>query len=124
MKNKMLNVERIWKQFEDSLAPRLDFSVVDRAVYSHLLRHSRLEGKVRLRFSILRLARHIRLSGGPAREAVRRLAAQGVLRLVERSKAGHVVEGEAARGDSSREAKSNREPGRRQGRRCGRSHSG
>jgi len=82
MKNKTLNVEQIWKQFEDSLAPRLGFSVVDRAVYSHLLRHCRLEG----------LARNIRLSGGPVREAVRRLAAQGVFRLVERSKAGHVVE--------------------------------
>ncbi len=92
MKKKTLNVEQIWKQFEDALAPRLEFSLVDRAVYSHLLRHSRLEGKERLRFSILWLARHIRLSGGPVREAVRRLAAQGVLRLVERSKAGHVVE--------------------------------
>ncbi len=92
MKNKKLNAEHIWKQFEDLLVPRLRLSVIDRAVYSHLLRHSRLEGKVRLRFSILGLARHIRLSGGPTREAVRRLAAQGVLRLVERSKAGHVVE--------------------------------
>jgi hypothetical protein len=65
---------------------------VDRVVYSHLLRHSRLEGKARLRFSILWLARNILLSGGPVRDAVRRLAAQGALRLVERSKAGHVVE--------------------------------
>jgi hypothetical protein len=36
------------------------------------------------------LARNIRLSG--VREAVRRLAAQGALRLVERSKAGRVME--------------------------------
>ena len=92
MKKKTLNVEQIWKQFEDTLAPRLGFSLVDRAVYSQLLRHSRLEGNPRLRFSILWLARNIGLSGGPVREAVRRLAAQGVLRLVERSKAGHVVE--------------------------------
>src|SRR3989454_5064829 len=92
MKNKKPNAEHIWKQFEDMLAPRLRLSVIDRAVYSYLLRHSRLEGKLRLRFSILGLARHIRLSGGPAREAVRRLVAHGVLRLVERSKAGHVVE--------------------------------
>ena len=92
MKNKELNAEHIWKQFEDSLAPRLGFSLVDRAVYSHLLRHSRLEGKARLRFSILWLARNIKLTGGPVRAAVRRLAEQGVLRLVARSKAGHVVE--------------------------------
>jgi len=92
MKNKTLNVKQIWKQFEDLLAPRLGFSVVDRAVYSRLLRHSRLEGKLRFRFSIRWLARHIRLSTGPVREAVRRLVAQGAMRLVQRSKAGHVVE--------------------------------
>src|SRR5712691_8923783 len=92
MKNKKPNAKHIWKQFEDLLVPRLRLSVIDRAVYSHLLRHSRLEGRLRLRFSILGLARHIRLSGGPTREAVRRLVAQGALRLVERSKAGHVVE--------------------------------
>src|SRR3989442_4229287 len=93
MKNRKLNAEQIWKQFEDLLVPRLRLSVTDRAVYSHLLRHSRLEGKGRLRFSILWLARNIGLSGGPTRGAVRRLVAQGVFRLVERTKAGHVVEG-------------------------------
>jgi DNA-binding GntR family transcriptional regulator len=51
-----------------------------------------LEGKRRLRFSIPWLARNIHLSVCPTREAVRRLAAQGALRLVERSKAGHVAE--------------------------------
>jgi len=42
MKNKKPNAEHIWKQFEDLLVPRLRLSVIDRAVYSHLLRHSRL----------------------------------------------------------------------------------
>jgi 5-methylcytosine-specific restriction endonuclease McrA len=92
MKNKKPNAELVWKQLEDLLAPRLRLSVIDRAVYSHLLRHSRLEGKLRLRFSILWLGRNIRLSPGPVREAVRRLVAQGALRLVQRSKAGHLVE--------------------------------
>src|SRR6266446_4159789 len=92
MKNKKPNAELVWKQLEDQLAPRLRLSVIDRTVYSHLLRHSRLEGKLRLRFSILCLGRNIRLSTGPVREAVRRLVAQGALRLVQRSKAGHVVE--------------------------------
>jgi hypothetical protein len=90
MKNKKPNAELVWKQLEDLLVPRL--SVIDRAIYSHLLRHSRLEGKLCLRFSIRWLARHIRLSVGPVRGAVRRLVAQGALRLVQRSKAGHVVE--------------------------------
>jgi len=92
MKNKKLNASRIWKHLEDHLVPRLRLSVTDRAVYSHLLRHSLLEGKLRLRFSIAWLARGACISGGPTREAVRRLVAKGVLRLVERSRAGHVVE--------------------------------
>ena len=96
MKNKPPNAApdaaQVWKQMEDVLAPRLRLSVLDRSVYSHLLRHSRLEGKLRLRFSIQWLARAVRVSGGPAREAVRRLLALGALRLVERTKVGHLVE--------------------------------
>ncbi len=38
MKNKKPNAEHIWKQLEDYLVPRLHLSVIDRAVYSHLLR--------------------------------------------------------------------------------------
>jgi 5-methylcytosine-specific restriction endonuclease McrA len=92
MKNKKPNAELVWKQLEDLLAPRLRLSVIDRTVYSHLLRHSRLEGKLRLRFSILRVARKIRLSPCSVRKGVRGLIAHGALRLVQRSKAGHVVE--------------------------------
>ena len=91
MKNAKRDGTRIWKQFEDLLVPRLRLSLVDRAVYSHLLRHSRLEGKARLHFSILWLSRGTLMSTGSARGAVRRLAKIGALRLVERSKAGHVV---------------------------------
>ena len=91
MKNKKLNAVHVWKQLEDLAVPRLHLSVFDRAVYSHLLRHSRLEGKPQLRFSIQWLARGACLSCGTARKAVRSLVAKGVLRLAERSKAGHVV---------------------------------
>jgi 5-methylcytosine-specific restriction endonuclease McrA len=91
MKNKKLNAVHVWKQFEDLLVPRLHLSVHDRAVYSHLLRHSRLEGRLQLRFSILWLARGACVSGWAARKAVRSLVAKGALRLAERSKAGHVV---------------------------------
>jgi hypothetical protein len=68
MKIKKLNVEHIWKQFEDLLVPRLRLSVTERAIYSYLLRHSHLEGRRRLRFSISWLARGVRLSTGPAIE--------------------------------------------------------
>src|ERR1700675_2178238 len=76
----------IWKQFEDLLIPGLRLSVIERAVYSHLLRHSRLEGKQRLQFSIHWLARGAGLGDSSARMGVRRLAAKGALRLAERSK--------------------------------------
>ena len=92
MKNKELDAKSVWTQIEDVLVPRLRLCVIDHVVYSHLVRHSRLEGKRRLRFSIPWLARNIHLSVCPTREAIRRLAAQGALRLVERSKAGHVAE--------------------------------
>ena len=91
MKNKTPNAGHVWKQFED-LALRLRLSTTDRVVYSHLFRHSRLEGKLQLRFSIPWLARGVGLCGNSVRWAVRRLIALGVLRLVERSKVGHVVE--------------------------------
>ena len=92
MKNKKLNAVLIWKQLEDVLVLRLRLNLTERVVYSHLLRHSRLEGKLQLRFSILQLTRGIRLSAAPARQAVRSLVDQGALRLVERTRAGHVVE--------------------------------
>ena len=92
MKRKKLNVKHLWIQFEDFLFPRLRLSITDRAVYSHLIRHSRLEGQLQLRFSMPRLARGIGISTGPVRESVRRLVVLGALRLIRRSKAGHVID--------------------------------
>ena len=86
------NAELLWKQLDDVLAPHLHLSVVDRAVYFHLIRHSRLEGNRTVRFSILKVARNLYLSHGPVRESVRRLVEMGVLRLIERTKTGHLVE--------------------------------
>jgi hypothetical protein len=81
MKNKKPNAELVWKQLEDVLVARLGLNLTERAVYAHLLRHSHIEGKRQLRFSIVWLARSVRLSdlarsprraqsrcqGGPAR---------------------------------------------------------
>lgn len=82
----------MWKQFEDVLAPRLGLSTADRAVYSRLLRHSRLEGKLRFRFSMRWMASGMGVSRETGRDAVRRLANLGALRLIERGKEGHLVE--------------------------------
>ena len=92
MKNKKPNAARVWKQMEDLLAPQLNFSRTDRAIYSHLFRHSRLEGKLQFRFSISWLARGVGLSMKATRGSVRRLVALGVLGLVERNcRSQHVV---------------------------------
>ena len=92
MKPKKLNPRLLWMQFEDVLAPRLGLTVFDRAVYSHLLRHSLVVGKLRLQFSVMSVAAKLGLSNGPVRQAVRRLDELGALRLLERSKTGHLVE--------------------------------
>jgi hypothetical protein len=63
MRTKEPNAELVWKQLEDVIVPRLRLSLIDRTVYAHLLRHSRLEGKLRLRFSIRWLAGGASLTG-------------------------------------------------------------
>ncbi len=92
MKPKKLNAQLLWMQFEDVLAPRLGLSVKERAVYSYLLRHSLVVGKLRLQFAVMALARTLGLSIGAARQAVRRLDELGALRVLERSKSGHLAE--------------------------------
>lgn len=92
MKTKTPDAAQIWKQLHDTLIPRLRLSVTERAVYCHVLRHSHLEGRRSLRFSIAWLGRGACLTESSARDALRRLVAKDVLRLVERSRAGHQVE--------------------------------
>ena len=92
MPNKTLNPKLLWIQFEDVLAPRLGLNVWDRAVYSYLLRHSLVIGKPRLHFAVLPVARDLGISTGPVRLAIRRLDELRALRILERSKTGHLVE--------------------------------
>src|SRR5882724_5159891 len=92
MRNKTLNAKLLWMQFEDVLAPRLGLTVKERAVYSYLLRHSLVVGKLRLQFAVMSLARTLGLSIGAARQAVRRFDELGALRVLKRSKTGHLVE--------------------------------
>jgi len=51
MKTAKLNAAQVWKEFKELLAPGLTFEVHDRAVYSHLFRHSRLEARGVLRLT-------------------------------------------------------------------------
>jgi hypothetical protein len=91
-RNKEVDAKLVWKQMEDLLAPQLNFSLADRVIYSHLFRHSRLEGKLQIQFSIAWLARSVGLSSKFTRDTVRRLIARGVLHLVEcNCRSQHVV---------------------------------
>jgi hypothetical protein len=92
MLNKKVNAKLLWIHFEDVLAPRLGLTVKERAVYSYLLRHSLVVGKLRVQFAVTSLARTLHLSIGAVRQAVRRLDELGALRVVERSKNGHLAE--------------------------------
>src|SRR5712692_8062248 len=92
MINKKLNPKLLWMQFEDVLAPRLGLTVKERAVYSYLLRHSLVVGKLRLQFAVMALARALGLSIGATRHAVRRLDELGALRVLKRNKTGHLAE--------------------------------
>lgn len=91
MNTKKLDVAQVWKDLEDLLAPRLSLPCNDRVVYSHLFRHSRLEGKLQFLFTMPWLARGTGLCHQTARKSVRRLIAQGVLDVIERSHQGYVV---------------------------------
>lgn len=92
MNTQKCKTARLWKEVEDVVVPALGLSPVDRVVYAHLLRHTVLEGKTRLRFSIKWLARGTNLCCAAVRPAVRRLAVRGALRVLDRSIAGHLVE--------------------------------
>jgi hypothetical protein len=80
------------RDVEDRLVPRLPLSLLERAIYYHLLRHSHLEARRRLSLSMARLGRTARVSGAAARIAVHSLAQKGALRVVAVSKRGHSLE--------------------------------
>jgi 5-methylcytosine-specific restriction endonuclease McrA len=92
MPNNKVNAQLLWMQFEDILVPRLGLTVKERVVYSFLLRHSLVVGKPRLQFAVTAMARTLGLAAGATRLAVRRLDELGALRVLERSKTGHLVE--------------------------------
>lgn len=91
MNNKKLDAGRVWKQLDDDVVPQLKLSAIDRAVYSFLLRHSRLDGKRRMRFAVSWLAHGVRLGAWATRHSLHRLFDHGALRLIECGQPGHVV---------------------------------
>jgi len=92
MPNKKLNPKLLWVLFEDVLAPNLGLTILDRAVYSYLLRHSLVVGTPRLHFAVTALARVLGVSAMRTRDSVRRLDELGALHVLERGKTGHLAE--------------------------------
>jgi hypothetical protein len=92
MKSKLPNAAHVWKQLDDVVGPSLRLNAIDRAVYSHLLRHTRLEGRHRLRFTRAWLAKGMGFCGNTARSYIRRLIRRGAIRLIESTYEGHLVE--------------------------------
>jgi len=92
MKPLPIDMAQACRDVEDRLVPRLPLSLLERAVYYHLLRHTHLQARRRLSLSMARLGRTARVSGAAARIAVHSLAQKGALRVVAVSKRGHVLE--------------------------------
>jgi 5-methylcytosine-specific restriction endonuclease McrA len=89
---KPLNLVHVWRQMEDVLFPALRLSTHERALYVHLLRHSRLEGRRTVRVSRNDLARAIGLCASTSRHYLRVLARKQVVRFLDRSALGCLLE--------------------------------
>jgi hypothetical protein len=92
MKPLPFDMAQACRDVEDRLVPRLPLSLLERAIYYHLLRHSHLEGRGQFVISMARLGRTARVCSTAARFAVHCLAQKGALRVVAVSKLGHQLD--------------------------------
>lgn len=83
--------EHVYSDVEDLLAPALHFDPWERALYYHLLRHTRLKGLTSSLFAVAPLARAVAISDFKVREVLRALHRKGCVRIEERSRNGHLV---------------------------------
>jgi 5-methylcytosine-specific restriction endonuclease McrA len=80
-----------FKNIEDYLIPGLKLDPVERSLYYHLLRHTRIIGKEGSLFGILSLAEANGVSESTIRERIRKLDEKGCIKIEERSAKGHFV---------------------------------
>jgi hypothetical protein len=76
---------------EDRLFPRLGMDVWERALYHHLLRHTRLLGTETVLVAIAPVGRATGMSEWKVREVIRSMARKGCIRIEDRGRSGHVV---------------------------------
>jgi hypothetical protein len=86
-----VDLAREWKNIEDYLIPKLRLDHVERALYYHLLRHTRVVGKEAALFGILSLSEGSGISETVVRERIRSLHEKGCIRIDDRSAKGHLV---------------------------------
>lgn len=83
--------ERVLKEVEDHLFPRLHLTIRERSLYYHLLRHTRLIGTETAVFALQPLATALDIAESTTREDLRDLHTKGCIRIEERSRVGHLV---------------------------------
>jgi 5-methylcytosine-specific restriction endonuclease McrA len=87
-----LDVVQLWKDLEDYLIHFLHLSAYERAVYYHLLRHSRLVGRRNLRASTAVLCNQLGFCWTSMRYFLQNLVRKGCVRILTRGKFGYELE--------------------------------
>jgi len=79
------------KNIEDHLFRHFQMDIWDRAIYYHVLRETRLEQRSEHLFAIKGMADVLGLGHTKVRDVVRALDAKGCLKIVDRSRNGHLL---------------------------------
>lgn len=87
----MEGLDQILADIEDLLIPGKNLDVWERALYYHLLRHTRLTGKRAAMFAIAPLSKSVGMSDFKVREVIRALHEKGCVEIEDRSRTGHSV---------------------------------
>ena len=82
---------QLYADIEDLLIPGKGLDVWERALYYHLLRHTRLEGRRSATFAIAPLSKAVGMSDFKVREVIRTLHHKGCIEINDRSRIGHLV---------------------------------
>ena len=86
------DLAQVYRDVEDHLVPSLRLSMAERALYYHLLRHSRLEGRRVAHVSKRSLCRGVGCAFMTVHRHLRTLAEKGCVRILERGRVGHAIE--------------------------------
>jgi 5-methylcytosine-specific restriction endonuclease McrA len=86
-----VDLERVVKEVEDHLMPGLKLDVIERALYHHFFRHTRLLGRETGLFAVPPVANAVGVSESAARERIRSMHQKGCIRIEDRNKNGHLI---------------------------------